>query len=60
LAKYYNSNVFWLLGVPVEETSRVVANATALGIYEGPPRPVPLADPTGKIKQTRQHSGWSK
>jgi hypothetical protein len=47
-AKRYNKNVFWLLGVPVEETARVAANATALGIYKGPERPVPLEASSGK------------
>jgi len=47
-AKRYNRNVFWLLGVPVGESARVVANATALGIYKGPDRPVPLHDSSGK------------
>jgi len=47
-AKRYNNNVFWLLGVPLEESARVVANAMALGIYKGPDRPVPLDDSSGK------------
>jgi hypothetical protein len=60
LAKHYNKHVFWLLGVPVEETARVVANATELGIYAGPARPVPLKDPSGKKALVLERSGWSK
>jgi hypothetical protein len=60
LANQYNKQVFWLLGVPVEETARVVATATELGIYAGPPRPVPLADPSGQKKLVNTRAGWAE
>lgn len=60
LAHQYNKQVFWLLGVPVEETARVVATATELGIYAGPPRPVPLADPSGQKKHVNTRAGWAE
>ena len=56
--KYYNNNVFWLLGVPVEETARVAAKAIELGVYAGPERPVPLMDPKGIRKPIKRPSVW--
>lgn len=57
LAKLYNRRVHWFLGIDVKESTRVVDEAVELGIYTGPPRPVPLTDSANrpgreKLKQT--------
>jgi len=56
--KFYNKQAFWLVGVPVEETTRVANRAIELGVYSGPARPVPLADPTGTRKPIKKPSVW--
>lgn len=57
LANYYNRNVYWLLGVPIEESAKVVARAGELGIYVGPPRPLPLAGPPSTKSPAAKRSG---